>query len=180
MTDMRSTAASLAILLATALGVSSCGSDRVENCPDASTLASASIVSIMRAGTTPDPANELYTVQIDMVTANCRLSEEDRTSEESIDIQFRATRSSGGEAATYTVPFFVGVANAGTVTSKKNYTAQISFEAGQSTASFSRDIDSFIVDVARDKHAIDYQVLVGLQLTKEQLDYNKAHGRYAQ
>ena len=177
---MRTSVFTVAFALAAALIVSSCGGDRPENCPDASMLASASIVSIMRDGTTPDPANELYTVQLDKVTSTCRLSEVDRTSEEDVDVEFRATRSSGGEAATYTVPFFVAVAQAGKVVSKKAYTVQVSFQAGETVTSVDQDIDSVVINVDRDKHAIDYQVLVGMQLTKEQFEYNRAHGRYAQ
>ncbi|MBI3675555.1 MAG: hypothetical protein HY243_02940 [Proteobacteria bacterium] len=177
---MRSSVLPVALLLVSAFALSSCGGDRPENCPDTSMLASASIVSIMRDGTAPDPANELYTVQLGKVTSTCRLSEEDRTSEEDVEIKFRATRSSSGEAATYTVPFFVAVAQAGKVVSKKPYMVQVSFQAGETVTKVDQDIDSVVINVDRDKHAIDYQVLVGLQLTKEQLEYNQAHGRYAQ
>jgi hypothetical protein len=177
---MRSSLVPLALTLAAAFGVSSCSGDRPENCPDTSILASTSIASIMRAGTAADPASELYTVQLDKASADCRLSEEDRTSEEDVSVDFRATRSDAGEAATYTVPFFVAVAQAGNVVMKKAYTVQFSFEAGATTANFSQSIDSVVINVDRDKHAIDYQVLVGLQLTKEQLQYNQAHGRFAQ
>jgi hypothetical protein len=176
---MRPSVIAPALLIVVALGLSSCSSDKPENCPDTAVLASTSIVSIVRQGAPLDPANELYTVQLDRVKASCTLSETDRTSDEDITIKFRATRPSAGDAVTYTVPYFVAVASAGNVSMKKSYTVQVSFQAGETSTTFDQDIDDFVVNVDRDKHAIDYEVLVGLQLTKEQLDYNMAHGRFA-
>jgi len=36
-----------------------------------------------------------------------------------------------------------------------------------------------VVKVEKGKHSYDYHLIVGFQLTKDQLDYNNKMGRYA-
>jgi hypothetical protein len=53
------------------------------------------------------------------------------------------------------------------------------FQPGETTTSFEDSVNSLVLTVGRDKKATDYGILVGFQLTKEQLDYNRRAGRYA-
>jgi len=96
----------------------------------------------------------------------------------SLDIHFRATRAPSGAAAEYSVPYFVAVTE-GTdrVLAKKNFSIRFEFAPGQASVDFSDSIDSVVVKAQGEKRSFDYQVLAGLQLTKEQLEYNRSQGR---
>jgi hypothetical protein len=56
----------------------------------------------------------------------------------------------------------------------------VSFPAGQTSVSIEESVDDIDLKTDRDKKPYDYQILVGLQLTKEQLDYNRKIGIYGQ
>lgn len=140
-------------------------------------LLSASEASVFVPGSPPDPSNLLYKVEIVGVDGNCDLDKKATTADVSLDIHFRATRAPSGTSAGYTVPYFVAVTE-GTerVVLKKTFTIQFAFEPGQSTVDFSDSVASTKVTAQSEKKTYDYQVLAGLQLTKQQLEFNQHRG----
>ncbi len=69
-----------------------------------------STVTIFRPGTTPDLANELYSVRLVSAEADCVYNNSTSIVRASMDLTFKATRAPSSEGATYTVPYFVAVA----------------------------------------------------------------------
>jgi hypothetical protein len=155
-----------------------CSADRTGECPTMNAVSVVSSQTVFKPGAAPDPSNQLYTVEIMSVKGACSLDKKATTAESSLEISFRATRAPSGDTAQYSVPYFVAVTE-GTerVVAKKLFTIDFSFAPGQSTATFSDTVASTEVTARREKKTYDYQVLVGLQLTKEQLDYNRAQNR---
>jgi hypothetical protein len=155
-----------------------CSADRTGECPTMSAVSVVSSQTVFRPGVTPDPSNQLYTVEIMGVKGDCSLDKKATTALSSLQITFRATRAPSGDSAQYSVPYFVAVTE-GTdrVVAKKLFSADFSFAPGQSTTSFSDTVASTEVNARREKKTYDYQILVGLQLTKEQLDFNRAQNR---
>jgi hypothetical protein len=167
------------ILLASALALSGCGSSAPKGfiCPAAAALIDAGSLSVMSPGST----QVLYRVDITSVGTACDDDVDRNRIVARIGINFVATRPSGGGAAQYTVPYFVGLSQSGTtIVDKKLYAAQVTFAPGQRNASFSDRIGSYVIVPAADKKSTDYEMLVGLQLTRDQLDYNRRAGRYPQ
>ena len=141
-------------------------------------LVQASEESVFVPKSTPDPSNLLYAVEITSVKGSCDVDKKAMDADVSLDVHFRATRAPSGAGASYSVPYFVAVTE-GTdrVLAKKNFTIGFTFAPGQATADFSDSVASTDVKAKGEKRTYDYQVLVGLQLTKEQLDYNHSQGR---
>ena len=166
----------LASLAATILA--GCQADKSGECPTMTALVAASEASVFVPKSSPDPSNLLYTVEIMSVKGDCDVDKKAISADASLDIRFRATRAPSGTSATYSVPYFVAVTE-GTerVLAKKSFTVQFSFAPGQATADFSDTVSSVEVAAKGEKRTYDYQVLAGLQLTKEQLDYNRSRGR---
>src|SRR5207245_2347862 len=82
-----------------------------------------------------------------------------------------------GRPAHYTVPYFVAVTEGSErILARRNYSVAIAFEPGQTTAMASEHIESATLHTDKDKQPYDYQVLVGLQLTRDQLQYNRQSG----
>lgn len=163
---------------AAVLGLAACSSDKTGDCPTITGVIDASIATTFRPGTAPDPSNALFTVELTAVKSNCNLGKLERTSDASMDLSFRATRPPSGGEAHYTVPYFVAITEGRRILVKRNYTVRIDFAPGQTVATANELVGSAHIDVAKDKHPYDYQILAGLQLSRAQLDYNRRTGHY--
>jgi len=147
-------------------------------CPGAAALVEASTLTVFAAGTTPDPAHTLYRVAVGNVSTDCSIDRRERTADSSVGIRFVATREPSGETARYRVPYFVAVRQGPTVIGKKLFWVTFGFAPGEASTSFDASVDSTVIKIANDKQPYDYQILVGLQLTKDQLEYNRKVGQY--
>ena len=143
-----------------------------------SALVPTSEETVFRQPGSTDPANQIYRVEITKVDGDCDLDKKSTTADVSLEVHFRATRAPSGAAAEYKVPYFVAVTE-GTdrVLTKKQFDVMFAFAPGQTSTDFSDTIASTLVKAEAEKKTYDYQVLVGLQLTKEQLQYNQSRGR---
>jgi len=176
MTSRISPAALLAVIL-----LAGCTSAAKQlNCPGTAALVDASTQTIFRQGTTPDPGNVLYAVRIVRVKSECDIDKGAHKADTSLDITFRATRAPTGDAVPYTVPYFVAVTQADRIIGKQSFSVQFTFAPGQAAVEFTDTVASTVVHPDKDKHPYDYQILVGLPLTKEQLDYNRTFGHFTQ
>jgi hypothetical protein len=170
----------LAVLAAACLLSGCADKSKQANCPGMVALAEAARESVFREGTSPDPSNVLYTVQVVGVKGTCDIDKKAHTADASIDIHFRATRAPTGASAQYSVPYFVAVTQADRIINKKAFQAQFAFVPGEAVADFTDTVGSTEIDPEKGKHPYDYQILVGLPLTKAQLDYNRTIGRFTQ
>jgi hypothetical protein len=164
-----------AILTATALVLSGCGTDTPKGfvCPSVSGLVDASTLAQLRPGTTDD-SGLIYKVDVTKVGLTCEFEPATSTVTARIGMDFTATRPPGGDSAQYTVPYFIALSTDGTtIVDKKLYNVQFAFAPGQASATFSDRIDPYTIVVSPERKATDYAVLLGLQLTKDQLDYNR-------
>lgn len=167
------------VLAAAALVTVSCASEKANNCPAVSSLVETSIATVFKSTTSTDPANILYTVEVVQVHGSCSVDKQANNSSSSVDITFRATRGPSGAAATYKVPYFVAISQSDRILAKKIYSVDVAFAPGETTATVTDTIDQANVNAGKDLKTFDYMILVGLQLTKEQLQYNRTSGRLA-
>jgi hypothetical protein len=167
----------LTIALATLPIIAGCSSDKANNCPSVSSIIETSIGTVFANEGNTDPSNILYTVEITGVRASCDVDKQALNSSSDVDIDFRATRAPRGSAAEYKVPYFVAVSESDRILAKKIFSVTFSFAPGQTTATFTDTVKSADVAAGKDKKTYDYLILVGLQLSKAQLDYNRASGR---
>jgi hypothetical protein len=163
-----------------ALLLSGCQSARdAANCPVVNILASASALVEFRPNMQGDPAGELYAIQVTSAKTSCSFDKDEGTTDSSLDITFRATRAPTGEAANYTVPFFIASVLTGTtIVNKQMHAAVFSFAPGEASTTFTQNVPSTVVKFDNGRKPYEYGLLVGLQLTREQLDYIKKTGRY--
>ena len=61
---------------------------------------------------------------------------------------------------------------------RQAYSIPFEFAPGQATVTFTDEVKSASLTAKRGELPYDYQVLVGLQITKEQLEYNRNKGNY--
>lgn len=159
--------------LATA-ALTACSSDKIALCPAASVPIDTATMPVFEANSSALQ----YTTFIVKATRDCDIHKFDKQVEASVDIQFRAARSAGAVPATYTVPYFVAIATEGRILAKRQFMVQFSFAAGETVADFSDSVSSLTLTVGQDKKPAEYGIIVGLQLTRAQLEYNRRAGRY--
>ena len=149
-------------------------------CPTAAILADTASFTVFRNNLQNDPAGALYSVNLDNVKTDCTLDRRNGISDSSLSLSFHARRSPNGNAATYTVPYFVAITQVDHILSKRLLNVQFSFAPGAAYASFEESVDSTEIKLQNGKQPYDYEILVGLQVTPAQRDYNKKMGRFAQ
>ncbi len=153
---------------------------QLANCPSASILANTSRLTSFKKGLENDPSGEVYSVEITGVTAVCDFDKYEGTTDNNIEISFRATRPPNGAQADFTVPYYLATMLDGNkILSKQILATTFSFGPGESTTTFSAQVPSTLIHLENGKKPYEYGLLVGLQLTREQLDYAGTHGRYA-
>jgi hypothetical protein len=149
-------------------------------CPVAAVLVDTSSLTVFRPELQNDPAGALYAVDLNGVKTDCSFDRREGQTDSSLHLTFHATRAPTGEAVSYSVPYYVAVTQGDRILSKRILTAQFGFAPGASTANFEEDVDSTVIELENGKQPYDYELLVGLQLTPAQHDYNKKMGRFAQ
>jgi hypothetical protein len=171
----------IASALATLLGASAllfgC-STQITVCPVAAILADTATMTTFRQGTSADPANELYTVQLVNAETSCSYNRKQGTTSSDLTLTFHATRPPSALGASYAVPFFVVVNENAKLYDKKTYTLRFSFAPGAVSADIRQSPDDVTIKIANGKLPWNYQLLSGLQVTADQIAYNKKMGRY--
>jgi hypothetical protein len=166
-------------IAAAAALLAGCIAAKTDNCPTMAALLDASSQTIFRQGTSPDPANVLYNVRIVDVSGKCDFNKKKRSADTDLTVTFRATRAPSGEAAQYSANYFVGITEGSDrILTRQAYTVPFEFAPGEATITFTDEVKSAYLAAKYGSLPYDYQVLVGLQITKEQLEYNRNKGNY--
>jgi hypothetical protein len=172
---MRKSALAVTIL---SLALAACSSDKGGDCPTMTGVTDASVRTVFRPGTTQDPANVLYIAEITRVAGGCDIDKKTHATDAKLTVDFRATRGPSGGAVQYTVPYFVAVTEGTRILARHASAVTLSFAPGQTIATVTETIGSTRVNPSKDKLPYDYQVLVGLQLSRAELDYNRRTAHY--
>lgn len=157
--------------------LAACSSEKENNCPGVTSLVETSIGTIFKSSANTDPSNILYTVEITGVKSSCDVDKPAENSTSNLEISFRATRAPSGTRVSYHVPYFVAISQSDRILAKKEFSVDFTLEPGQVTTTFTDTINSASVTAGRDKKTFNYLILVGLQLTRAQLQYNRTSGR---
>jgi hypothetical protein len=171
----------VAPLLAAVLLLGGCGSDapKIPQCPSAGILAPVSTLTTFKEGKRDDPTGELYVVGLVGVHTNCDLDADNGTTDSTLEVNFKAKRGAATSGTqNYRVPYFVAVELDGKILAKRDMWVNFGFAPGATETSFVDNVSSIVVNLENGKHPYDYELISGLQLTHDQLDYNKKMSRY--
>ena len=167
----------LRLLLPCCAALAGC-SQKIVVCPVPAILADTAAITVMQPGTTPDLANELYTVKLVNAEGDCVYNQTSPVVRASMDLTFHATRPPSRDAATYSVPYFVVVHENAKVYAKRLYNLRFTFAPGAAIADITQAPDDISIKISNGKLPWNYQMMAGFQLTPEQIEYNKLKGRY--
>jgi hypothetical protein len=168
----------LALLGVAAISLASCSlfaPAQLKVCPKVSLLNEAALVTRYREGPGRDLTDVIYEAKVLDINWSCKFSDGQVRVQAVIDIVAqRGPASTGGNAQ---VPFFVGIIDAGqNIIAKKNFASEIEFREGRRRAGVREEIEQ-IVFLKKGEDAADYEIIVGLQLTEQQLKQNRGRRR---
>jgi hypothetical protein len=141
-------------------------------CPQVAVLQQAQTLIAFLPGRS-DVASQVTTAQITGVAGSCLLKEEKNQLLVNFQAGFTASNGPANNGKTLTLPFFVVIAKGDDIISKTDYTIALPFNGNASTTQVtSKPVK---VELANDRASKDTQILVGFELTPDQLSYAEAH-----
>ena len=160
-------------LLLMACGILAPGQAKI--CPSVSLLKEAETITRYRKGTGRDLTDVLYEAKVLDIKSSCKYLNERVRMEAIIDIVAKIGPASKGSSAQ--VPFFVAIIDSKkNIIAKRTFVSEAEFINGRRRAGVREEIDQ-ILYLKKGEIGSDYEVVVGLQLTKNQLQHNRGRRR---
>jgi hypothetical protein len=140
----------------------------VRSCPRTSILGIASEIDVHRPGGGEDLTDLMFRIEISGVTVECRPTKERVAT--TLSIALAAERGPAGQGSPW-VSYFVSVVERGTerILDKQVYRGRIPFEPDQRRNVAIEEWDQ-VIPLPKGKLGKDYEIVVGLNLSPEQLD----------
>ena len=177
-TSTRKIAAFIAVAVGTGLVLTACGilvPGKAKVCPRVSLLKEAETITRYRKGTGRDLTDVLYEAKVLDIKSSCKYLNERVRMEAIIDIVAKIGPASKGSSAQ--VPFFVAIIDSKkNIIAKRTFVSEAEFINGRRRAGVREEIDQ-ILYLKKGEIGSDYEVVIGLQLTKSQLQHNRGRRR---
>jgi predicted small lipoprotein YifL len=150
-------------------GLAACGSDGPAPhlyCPNVAVLEQASVLNDYLPGRT-DVAAQLTSAKVTGVAGSCVLEPKKKLLKVTFQAGFSATNGPANHFATLNLPYFVSISQGDNIISKNAYSIPMSFDGNTSTTSATSK--PVTVELSNVPESADIDVLVGFQLTQQQL-----------
>ena len=140
-------------------------------CPNVAVIAEAANVTQFASGGGRDVVDVRFFAQFNDVEWSCDL--DGSTLEVELTLFLAATAGPTSQARTADFEYFVALAaRGGEVIVKENFASRIALiSKGETTEEIEQ-----IIPLRADQSGDDFEILIGFQLTREQLEYNRARG----
>jgi hypothetical protein len=120
-----------------------------------------------------DVAAQITTAQITGIAGSCTLAPKKDLLVVNFQAGFAATNGPANHGAPLALTYFVAVTDGDDVVSKTDYTITLAFDGNASTAqATSKPVK---IDIERGELSHDMQILVGFEMTADQLNYAESH-----
>lgn len=143
-------------------------------CPTVGVLSDASKMRVFADGAGRERANAAY--EAEFMRAHL-LECEMKKNEMKASVRFEARAKTGPAISSNKVeyPYFVAVLSPdGEVVSKTIRKGAVKFKSGKTEAFFAQEYDDIKFTVPEGKDGLGYEIIIGFQLTREQIESNRA------
>ncbi|SLN33712.1 hypothetical protein [Oceanibacterium hippocampi] len=149
------------------------GKERNLPCPTANVVSGAERITQYRPGPGRDITDVAYEAEIVPVAGSCEYVDDDKAVEVLLKVEIRGTRGPGAEGRTGDFAFFSAVTDGEQdILARQRFSSPVEFPAGRSRAGVSEEI-RFRIPLKPDQFADAFEILVGFELTREQLEENR-------
>lgn len=163
------------LLLIPALVVAGCGffqPEEIRPCPRVSVLDDAGRAVQYRDGAGRDLTDVTYQARIDDVQSSCSYDKQELTVNATVIILAQRGPASRGAEANF--PFFVAVTDRDqNILAKEVFDSVVEFPEGRRRAGVFEEVEQQIA-LRDEETGDDYEIIVGFQLSRDQLDRNRA------
>jgi len=169
-------------LLLTALGLAGCGQGRMEDrlvsCPTLALPADLADLTRYQADSPPDLSTLVLDARVTGVDAACRRGSRDRSVDATIALRFRIDRGPAATGRGVQLPWFIALLDASTdeVVNRQTFVVPAQFAPNTTRATFTSAPVEISFPIGQGRRAQDYRVLVGFQLTADELAMNRRRG----
>lgn len=141
-------------------------------CPASVALAETVNLTQFGRGNERDDSNIIHSARIEGTVFECTVSGAQVSGDLGIAGTFKLGQK--GKAGPVSLPIFIALARDGTdVVSRRFDTIEIELERGATTALFEKSVPDFAFVLSSGETTERYQILVGFNLTPEQVEYNR-------
>lgn len=144
-------------------------------CPTTGILEEASLMRVFASGAAAAPAGVAYDLEfMRALLLECELNDKQ---EMTAKIRFEARAQPGPARAENTIryPYFIALLDPnGKILDKKVLEGEAKFKSGDTQIRFAEEYDKIKFDVPEGKDGQGYEILIGFQLTREQVEFNRA------
>ena len=141
-------------------------------CPPVSILGDASAITLF-AGEAQDLTDVAYRASIDQVGRACVFARGGESVTSTTTVRLVATRGPAAQVDEGSFVFFVSVVDQEqNILARERFESTFTFQANQRQAAAIEEIEQ-IIPIRAGLRGIDYEILVGFELTPEQLEFNR-------
>jgi hypothetical protein len=145
-------------------------------CPGSAVLSEASRVTFVRPGGTTS-ADLIMTAEMSPPRLECEYDSSTRVDRIDLNFPLVLTRGAASTSDEQQISYFVALVNhAGEVIAKKVYQRRIVFQGKQSFIATEK-VENLVLTLGPGTRPVDHRILIGFQLTPEQLAFNRARTR---
>ena len=162
-----------ALGMATCFGLGACQGlvdQPARACPAVAMVADTDVLTRFAPGAVADAGSILAEATLFGINSACRAGDERAV----VDIAFQidATRGLGAGIAAIDLPFFIAVIDAGgTILAKEVFVSRLTFDESGAATEVERLVED--IPLGAGQRPVDFQVLVGFQLTADELRHNQ-------
>ncbi len=150
-----------------------CMSDPPPPCPSASILSDASELTRFLPNRGRDLTDVTFQAAIERVGTVCDYNRARDVVTSTTGVRLLVTRGSAAQSAETEVVFFVAVVDKEqNILARERFTSTFGFQANQRQAGAVEEIEQ-IIPIRDGLRGLDYEILVGFELTPEQLEFNR-------
>lgn len=180
--DRRRPAVAAAIAFACLATWSCASTPPPPDCPRASALSDASTLTRFAPGPGRDLVDVAFRAEIADIRSGCRFATEDRAQTDKLVVAvapvFVATRGPANESGKAEFDYFVSVVGADKrIVNQQRFPVSVAFPGNRTRVEVPQDDPPVSIDIAlSDNQAERYEIIIGFQLSRDELDYNR-HSR---
>jgi hypothetical protein len=171
----------VAPLVLSAMAVSGCQPTRIDDllvsCPTLTLPADLADLTRHRPGSPPDLSTVVLGARVTAVDAHCKRGRGDRSVDATISMRFQIDRGPAAPSRAVQIPWFIALLDANNnVINRQTFVLPAQFGANTTRAAVSSQPVEISFPVGQERRAQDYRIMVGFQLTQEELALNRRRG----
>lgn len=172
----------LVLALLAVVTLAGCAPQRIEDllvpCPALVLPADLADLSRYQPGAQPDLSTLIFDARVTAVEGTCRRGRRDQSVEATLALRFRLDRGPAAAGRGFQLPWFLALLDSQTdaVVSRQSFNMPGQFSVNTTSANVTSQPVEISFPLGQGRRVQDFRVLVGFQLTEEELALNRSRG----